>query len=180
MQDGPFRQRLQREFDTRRGVNARYSLRAFARFLGVDHATLAQILRGTRGIPQQRVRAWAERLGIGTEETDVYCAAAELPEAAVAERQERVRHRTAEAVSIINEPVHWQIVQLCRSSDFTPDTRWLAARAGVSTDRVNLALTRLLRLGLLKIHSAQQWLPVDARTEPQFRAMALARVNAHG
>jgi len=180
MRRGLFQQRLQREFEARRRLNPRYSLRAFARFLGTDHATLRQILQGTRGVPQRSVLAWAKGLGMSTEEAAVYREASGLPEAAALARQERVLHRTAEAASIIDEPVHWQIVQLCRSAEFRPDTRWIADRAGVSIDRVNMALTRLLRLGLLRIQDVRQWLPVEAATEQQFRATALARVTLHG
>jgi hypothetical protein len=43
-----FRDRLEAEFQARRAKNARYSLRAFARFLHGEHSTLSQILRGSR------------------------------------------------------------------------------------------------------------------------------------
>jgi hypothetical protein len=56
-----FRERLGREFESRRKKNPRSSVRAFAVFLDVDHSTLAQILRGTRRVPVSRVRAWARR-----------------------------------------------------------------------------------------------------------------------
>ena len=59
-----FRDRLQSEFDARREKNARYSMRAFAKLLGTEHATVSQILRGTRRVPLARIRAWAKRLGI--------------------------------------------------------------------------------------------------------------------
>ena len=47
-QAGSFRERLQAELAQRCGRNARYSLRAFANFLETDHASLSQLLRGTR------------------------------------------------------------------------------------------------------------------------------------
>jgi len=169
MHDGPFRQRLKREFESRRAANARYSLRAFARFLGTDHATLSQVLRGKRNVPRLRIRGWCERLGMGPEETAVYCGATHPPD-----------HRMAEALNIIGEPVHWQIIQLCNSAEFRADSRWIAARAGRSTDFVNLAVTRLLRLGLLEMRDPARWSTVSAASEREFRATALARVNTHG
>ena len=49
---------LNAEFQRRHARNARYSLRAFARSLDVDHATLSQWMRGRRAI----TRTSAEKL----------------------------------------------------------------------------------------------------------------------
>src|SRR3954468_19740013 len=69
-----FRNRLQREFDQRRQANERYSLRAFAAFLGTDHSTLSQILRSQRPLPLTRMRSWAKKLGLDSETTAAYVA----------------------------------------------------------------------------------------------------------
>ena len=67
-----FRTRLREELARRRGVNQRYSVRAFGEFLGVDHSTLSQVLRGIRPVPAGCVRKWASRLKLGREEIEVY------------------------------------------------------------------------------------------------------------
>jgi transcriptional regulator with XRE-family HTH domain len=54
-----FRSYLEEELARRAGRNPRYSLRAFARHLGVDHSTLSQWLRGRRTISSRAI----ERLG---------------------------------------------------------------------------------------------------------------------
>lgn len=41
---------------------------------------------------------------------------------------------------------------------FRPDSRWLAAVANISIDRINIALQELLRTGRLRMPSAGQWL----------------------
>ena len=53
---------LQSEFDRRRAVNTHYSLRGFARSIGVDHASLSQILRGRRRLTARSVHALGRRL----------------------------------------------------------------------------------------------------------------------
>ena len=58
-----FRSRLQHEWERRRGRNHRYSLRAFARFLGIDHSTLSQILRGRRALTGSVAERLATRIG---------------------------------------------------------------------------------------------------------------------
>ena len=56
----------------------------------------------------------------------------------------------------------------------------VAAKLGVSTDDVNLALSRLLRLRLLKVSSSGAWSDatgLSTFTEASFRKLALARVR---
>src|SRR5215471_5313750 len=144
-----FRQRLQRELDERRKRNARFSLRAFAKLLGTEHATVSQILRGQRRAPIGRIHAWAKQLDISPEEAAAYIAAEHLPDEATAARQEQVRHWTAEAAGILTGHVHWAIFRLCGAPDFRADVRWIARQSEATVDEVNVAFARLLRLGLV-------------------------------
>jgi hypothetical protein len=174
-----FGERLRQELAARRSINPRYSIRAFAAFLGADHSTLGQILRGVRPAPAQRIRAWAKKLGMPAEEAAMYVAAQHVPDAASAERHHQLRHWTAEAGAITADRTHWLILSLTRASGFQPDCRWIAARAGVTVDRVNLALARLLRLGLIELGTSGQWralIPPEA-DERQFHELALKRVR---
>jgi hypothetical protein len=178
--DFSFRERLSREFETRRERNARYSLRAFAAFLGADHSTLSQIFRGTRPIPESRIRSWSRKLGLEKEEIAVYLAAEKMPDAATSARHERLRHWTADAMGVVTERVHWQILQLSRTPGFRADCRWIAGRTGASVDQVNLALATLLRLRLLETTPAGEWMDstgLPRLTEREFRRIALARIR---
>jgi DNA-binding transcriptional regulator YdaS (Cro superfamily) len=175
-----FRERLRQEFESRRKKNPRYSLRAMAAFLDTDHSTLAQILRGARRVPATRVRGWARKLRISTEEAAAYIAAEHAPDARSAQRQHQLRHWTAEAAALTSEPAHWQILRLCRAPGFQADCRWIASQIGVSVDAVNMALSRLLRLGLLRMDTAGRWKDTTGLprlTGGDFRRLALARVR---
>lgn len=109
--------------------NPRYSLRAFARDLWTDHATLSQILRGRRRLSARMAMAFGRRLGI---EDSV------LTDVGV--RQNAVA-----------------ITRLVRSREFRPNSRWIAIRTGIPLDAVNAALTHLLSNGILVMRSAQNW-----------------------
>ncbi len=175
-----FRERLTREFEERRSQNPRYSVRALALLLGTDHSTLAQILRGTRRVPAMHIRRWAKKLKIGVEETTAYIAAEHAPDAQTAQRQHQLRHWAAEALAVTSEPAHWRILRLCRGAEFLPDCRWIAKKIGASVDEVNLALSRLLRLGLLEINGDGEWKDASGLrrfTAGEFRKVALARVR---
>jgi hypothetical protein len=53
---------LQAEFTRRKESNPRYSLRAFARSVGLDHSTVSQLIRGKRPITRKSVRSIAGSL----------------------------------------------------------------------------------------------------------------------
>src|SRR4051812_15994259 len=69
---GSFRQRLQEELAARCARNARYSLRAFANFLGIDHASLSQLLRGKRTMSEPSIRRLGARIGLIPAEIEHY------------------------------------------------------------------------------------------------------------
>ena len=123
-----FRQKLEQEFAARREKNPRYSLRAFAAFLGTDHSSLAQMLGGKRRVPVRQIRLWAKKLGMSSEEASAYMAAEHVPDGDTAQRLEHLRHWTAEALAIVTEPAHWEIIRLSRTPGFRSDSRWVAGR----------------------------------------------------
>jgi transcriptional regulator with XRE-family HTH domain len=121
---------LQSEFERRRSVNQRYSLRGFARSLGLDHATLSQILRGKRRLTGRSVHALGRRL--------------HLPPADIAEYAE-LEHEAA-------------VLAAVGRHGFRPSSRWLASATGLPVDAVNVTLQRLLRKRLLLMVSRDGWL----------------------
>lgn len=146
-----FRARLREELERRRRINRRYSLRAFGDFLGIDHSTLSQILRGTRPVPGGCVRQWATRLRLGKEEIELYAAAERGDDFETLARRVHHMQWMAEAAALMANPAHWQLLQLLRAQDWRPDLRWMAQQLGLDIDQLNDALSRLLRLRLLEI-----------------------------
>jgi plasmid maintenance system antidote protein VapI len=117
------------EFARRRQQNPRYSLRGFARALGVHHATLSRLLGRDQPIQERTIRAVGLRLGLTS---------AQL--AAMVSRED--------AAAVVSGISHHA---------FRPDSRWLAIVAGISVDRVNIAIEALLRGGRLRMASATRW-----------------------
>lgn len=131
-----FRTVLQTEFDRRRTANRRYSLRAFARSLSIDHATLSQILRGKRRLTARKLSALGERL--------------RLPRPAIDEHA-ALEHEEA-VLGAIERP------------GFRADSRWLAAVTGIPLDTVNTTLQRLLRKHRLVMSARDCWQRVAENT----------------
>lgn len=175
-----FAERLSEEFAARKRSNQRYSLRAFAAFLGADHSTLSQVLRGTRRATVAQVRAWGRQLAISPAEITVYLAAEQVPDDATAGRHAMLRHWTAEAMAVVRDRTHFEILRLCRAEGFRADCRWIAERARVDVDQVNVALARLLRLGLIEMCADGAWRDrtgLARFNEREFRTLALGRVR---
>jgi transcriptional regulator with XRE-family HTH domain len=175
-----FRDRLHEELRQRRSANPRYSLRAFAAFLGADHSTVSQVLRGKRPVPASRIRAWAKKLGIHSEEAAAYIAAEHLADPQTVLRDNQLRHWTAEALAIITRREHWMILELSRTPGFVPNCGQIARHLGITVDDVNIALNRLLRLRLLETNEHGVWIDAShpaVASEREFRTLALARIR---
>lgn len=153
-----FRALLQTELGRRCARNPRYSLRAFAKFLGLDHATLSQLLRGKRRLSTAMIRRLGVRLGIGAPEIEGFVAREGLEEGPglAAQLQERGR-LTLDVVRLVTDWEHFALLELLRLDGFQPDVRWIARVLDLPPDRVTLALDRLIRLGLLVMERADRW-----------------------
>jgi transcriptional regulator with XRE-family HTH domain len=117
------------EFERRRRSNRRYSLRSFARALGIDHSTLSQLLRGKRRVTPAILRTLGNRLSLAPAHIDELCA--------------------LETDALV-------LGALARS-DFRPNARWLAIRLGISIDDINIALQHLLRTGAMAMTARDTW-----------------------
>jgi transcriptional regulator with XRE-family HTH domain len=122
---------LQSELDRRRARNPRYSLRAFANALRLDHSTLSQLLRAKRRATPRTIRRLGQVLQLDAATIDLHCAAE-----------------------------HDQLVLgVVRRPHFRADCRWIASQAGIPLDSVNLALHRLLAARKLVMRGPQWLIP---------------------
>ncbi len=170
---GSFRQRLQEELAARCGRNARYSLRAFANFLGIDHASLSQLMRGKRAMSEPSIRRLGARIGLMPADIEHYVATRETAPAAHAV--------SGDVAEVLRQGPAFAILELMRLRDFRPNVRWIARMLGVEGDEVNIALQHLLRLGFLHMESATQWRDLtngDLHHEEEFTQLSLERLLA--
>lgn len=151
-----FRLRLQAELARRCAGNPRYSLRAFARRLGVDHSTLSQLLRGRRALTRPAIERLGARLGLDAAAIETYAAREPLWSALPGGRLAEMQQLTRDAASLVSEWHHYAMLELVRLKSFRPDSRWVARVLGLTVDEVNVALQRLVRLGLLEMRG-ERW-----------------------
>src|SRR6185436_5184266 len=126
--------------------NPRYSLRAFAKFLGVDHATLSQWLRGRRRLTEKAIGRVGARLKLSPKSIALYVASERLRDGRdeAEPRQRDVQQLASDTANLISDWYHYAILELVRLREFKPDSRWIARVLGITVDEVNVALQRLL------------------------------------
>lgn len=152
-----FRLRLQAELARRCSTNPAYSLRAFARDLEIDHSTLSQLLRGKRALTAPTIEALAPFFGLDAAAVDRYARFERSAGVVGDANEEQMSSLAHDAAELLSDWRHFAILELLRLRDFKPDSRWIARVLGASVDEVNLALHRLIRLGLLRMDAPDHW-----------------------
>lgn len=160
-----FKAYLQSEFARRCSQNSLYSLRSFANNLNIDHSTLSQLMRGKRPFTERTIRKLGRRLRLGEGTIEDFVTYESLFALSSSGRVENVRQLMHDTLNLISNPCHLSILELVNLEEFRPDSRWIARVLDVSTDEVNVALNRLMRLGLLEMSSSDCW--TDKSGTPQ-------------
>jgi uncharacterized protein (TIGR02147 family) len=157
-----FRGYLQEEFARRSRANPKYSVRAFARRLGLDHSTLSQVLRGKRRLPSRQLAAIGAKLGLNPAQVEALRRADGAAEVAAATERRAFALLARDCAALVREPLHLAVLELLGTPGFRPDSRWLGEVLGATTDDVNLALTRLVRLGVLRMEKRGIWIDASS------------------
>lgn len=141
---------LQLELSRRCRVNPRYSLRAFARTLGVSPANLSLVLSRKRPPSTKTLELMLNRLELEPLQRDLI---AQSPFLRDPDFSENVDFEDVERVA------HWisyAILSLIKTKGFKPDARWVAQRLGVTVHEIKAHLSALESVGMLEITS-QGW-----------------------
>jgi plasmid maintenance system antidote protein VapI len=150
-----FRAYLQTELARRCSANPKYSLRAFALHLDIDHSTLSKLLRGRRQFTTGMIQRLGGRLKLSDSQIEQFSRreASRTPSQSTSE----VRRLLRDAASLVTSLRHFAILELVRLDGFRADSRWIARVLGLSIDEVNIAVTRLIHLDLLEMTSRERW-----------------------
>lgn len=152
-----FRLFLQAELARRCSANAQYSLRSFALQLGINHSTLSQLLRGKRALTPRTIERLGAQLGLAQTEVERFIVRERLAATGASPISRQIRQLTMDTVSLLSDAVHRAILELTRLDDFKPDSRWIARVLNLPVDEVNIAISRLARLGLLAMTDHSTW-----------------------
>lgn len=176
------------EFKKRQQKNARFSLRAFAKLLGVAPSTLSMVLSGTRGLSRRMALQVASRLNFDAAKKEAFLRSCALNRLQLYELapEKHVSHKTfqhldLEKYRVIAHWYHYAIFSLIDTVDFQPQEAWIAHRLNISLREAKEAVKRLKKLGLLET-SGKEWkqttapLKVDSEKSTKFTKMSHKRI----
>lgn len=157
-----YRMLLQDEFQQRVRRNPAYTLRAYARDLGVPVSNLSDVLRSKRGLAIETARKMAESLRLGEHEGKYFVALVQKEHGrSLAQRSEAegtlraleaahgMSEISLETFAVLADWVHFAVLELTYLEDFRADGGWIAARLGISRAEADAAVEKALKLGLL-------------------------------
>jgi uncharacterized protein (TIGR02147 family) len=173
-----FRLYLQSELARRLSSNPQYSLRSFALQMGINHSTLSQLLRGKRTLTPRMIKTLGARMGLPSEEIEAFVAREREAGETIVSRE--IRFLAMETVALLSDGSHRAILEMTSMEGFIPDTRRIARALDLTVDEVNLALSRLTRLGLLEMVAADRWIDrseSSASTDTGFAQKVIRRLS---
>jgi transcriptional regulator with XRE-family HTH domain len=154
----PLTQALKSELTRRCEKNPRYSLRSFARSLGVDHSLLAKILRGERRVSAGMIWKVGQAINIKPEQ---------LTKWSIESRENRegrkVRFNILKngKLSILTEWYHFALLELTLLPEFSTQPQWIAKKLQITVAEARMAIDRLQESGRLTINENGEWVLGD-------------------
>ena len=144
--------KLRDEFEARASRRNGYSLRAYARFLGVEAPSLSSVLKGNRRLAKSKIEKVADRLNLSPHER-VQFISSNLGKSTLPTDESPKREKLDPEVHfrIIAEWEHYAILSLIETRDFKPQSPWIAERLGISDLRARICIQNLLEARLIKM-----------------------------
>ncbi len=159
-----YRAKLLENFASRQRTNPAYSLRAYARFLNIQPASIGAVLKGKRHLAQNEGQRIATKLSLSPSERSKFLRSlrqqkkslnACIDDSAPLELdgellQEETHYR------VIAEWEHYAILSLMDMSDFVSSSDHIANRLGITKTRAEVCILNLIQSGLVNQSSNGQ------------------------
>lgn len=143
---------LNDELLRRVGLNRAYSLRAFAKSLGLSSGELSEVLRGIRKLSPKSALKISKSLGLTSRETKHFLSLVHPDDRSEKEEKRPYQEVRLEAdqFDIVGDWYHFAILNLADCHDFRWDLEWIARKLNIKPFEVKLAIERMVRVGLIK------------------------------
>ena len=169
-----YRKFLRDELLRRQNKNRSYSLRAFARDLGMSSSRLSEILNGKVGVSETRAAVLAKRLQLNPEDSSLFVDLVESEHARSsilrAAAAERVKSRFSnvpvikeEEMHLMSDWYHLPLLELVSLQNIQQSPEVFAQKLNLDVKTVEDSLALLVRLGYLQKQDSK-WIV----TEPAF------------
>lgn len=153
MQPAYYLKKIKEDFSRRQRGNSAYSLRAYARDLGIPPSTLSQVLLGNRSLPLKNVDRVLKCIKLTAKERTLFFDSLSRKNLSIDQIQVRAeddRFILDEShYQVIAEWEHYAALTLFDCAGFKASVESIAEKLGVSRVRAEVVTQNLLRTGLL-------------------------------
>ena len=144
--------------------NPKFSLRGFARLIGVQSSYLSMVLSGKRDLSEEKAHQIAEKLSLSSLDTKKFVTLLRLEKASTASHKEQVlgelqalspetettRDLSIDDFRVISEWYHLPLQILAQLEDQAWSEEWAAKSLGITTHEVIQALERMTALEMME------------------------------
>ena len=166
-----FQQIFEEKFLEIRQRSPAFSQRAFAKRLGLSSGAISEILRRKRKISPKLAQSLAKKMEFSPQE----CKRAGLP----TNKEEKEFELSLDTFHLVADWWHYGILNLTKVTGFRSNSGWIAARLGISKQKAEEAIERLLRVGLLVKDSKGRLGRTHARLKTSDNVTNLAVQRSH-
>lgn len=161
-----YRSYLKATLSERNGTSKGYSLRAFSEKVGISNSFLSEVLNNKKALSVEIAFKIAIRLNLTELETQYLCLLVQIEQEKDSDFREELFNRlnalnptqkrhdlSIDLFKIISDWHHFAILELSYLPSFSGEPEYIAKKLGISRVDADLALGRLLRLGLLEVNN---------------------------
>lgn len=132
--------------------NPKYSMRAFAKTLGVESSFLSKILNGKRRLTEKSIERFSLKLGLSPEKMNKF-----IPVSSSLSKEKQIEYKKLGLMEfeVISEWYYFAILELVQVKDFKASPQWIAKMLGLTVYQAKHALDILLQLNYLKLENGQ-------------------------
>lgn len=146
---------LQNELTRRLAKNPSYSLRAFAKSLGLSPSALSEIISGKRGISLKKGSDLLSRMELPEQEEREFIDSIKSTKKSKTSKKldsldSDYKQLTLDSLKVVCDWYHFAILNLAKIKGAKSDFKWIASKLSISQIEAKLALERLSRLELIE------------------------------
>lgn len=162
-----FHELLRDELEIRARKNPQYSLRAFARDLGIAPSRLSEIIRGRRGLSVRTIAKVSEKLGLSDTERTYHTLHAQLQLTKNLQKKKRLKqeikelerrfnyHELATETHVPITWLHFGILEAIDLPGFEFKPEWVAKKFGLEVHHAAELLEEIESMGVLKFENGR-------------------------
>ena len=168
-----YREQIRQGFQDRTLRNPAYSLRAYARDLGIAYSRLHDTIHGRKGLSVKSALKIAQNLNLSHDEAEIFVAKIESEHARSPITRKKAQEKLTNLNTLYGNQViqenlfrlikdwhHFALVELSLVEGFQSDYAWISNRLGITLNEAEAAVKRLLELKVLKEEDGK-WSPSD-------------------